>query len=56
MFCHSLYPGLFMNEVYKNSGPYLKILNFHKKFPDALFIVYTSAASISYISPIATPN
>ena len=38
-----------MNEVYKNSGPYLKILNFHEKFPDSLFIVYTSTAWIYYI-------
>ena len=46
-----------MNEVYKNSGPYLKILNFHKKFPNALFIVYDSTdstASIYYIYPIPT--
>ena len=44
-----------MNEVYKNSGPYLKIFNFHEKFSDALFIVYTTTASIYYISPKATP-
>ena len=44
-----------MNEVYKNSGPYLKILNFHDKFPDSLFIVYSSTASIYYIYAIATP-
>ena len=50
-----MYPGLFMNEVYQNSGPYLKILHFLQTFPDALFIVYTSTASIYYISPIATP-
>ena len=35
----------------QNSGPYLKIFNFQEKFPDALFIVYTSTASVYYIPP-----
>ena len=46
MFCLSLYPGLFMNEVYKNSGSYLKNLNFHEKFPDSLFNIYNEQVII----------